>query len=105
GRVAPGLGLGGGWKTGFPGEPIRSGSADRVVLLLQHGRYQSRQGGRMRTSAMRRPVLLTAMLALLTFAEGCRAVEGIFKAGFWVGLIVAAIVVAIVVAIVKAVGG
>ena len=54
--------------------------------------------------AMRRPTLLAMMLVVLTFAEGCRAVEGIFKAGFWVGLILAVVVVGIVIAIIKAIG-
>lgn len=37
------------------------------------------------------------------FASGCRAVEGIFKLGFWAGIILAVIVVAIVVGVAKAV--
>ena len=56
------------------------------------------------TSEIRRPALLAALLVVLTFAEGCRAIEGIFKAGVWVGVIIAVSVVAIVVAIVKAIG-
>ena len=55
------------------------------------------------TSTMRRPAILAALLTVLTFAEGCAAVEGIFKAGFWVGIIIAVIVVAVVFAIVRGV--
>jgi hypothetical protein len=55
------------------------------------------------TSTMRQSTLLAAMLVVLTVAEGCRAVEGIFKAGFWVGLIVAALVVGVVIAIVRSI--
>ena len=51
--------------------------------------------------ATRPPALLAALLLLLTFATGCRAIEGIFKIGFWAGVIVAAIFVAIVVALIK----
>ena len=58
----------------------------------------------MTTLGMRRPALLAALLVVLTFAESCRAVEGIFKAGFWVGIILAVIVVGVVFAIVRAVG-
>jgi hypothetical protein len=40
----------------------------------------------------------------LVFSEGCRAVEGIFKAGFWVGIIAAVVVVGIVIGLFKAIG-
>ncbi|HYT69651.1 MAG TPA: hypothetical protein VEL51_24745 [Vicinamibacterales bacterium] len=36
-------------------------------------------------------LMLVALLALT--AAGCAAVAGIFKAGFWVGIIIAAIVI------------
>jgi hypothetical protein len=58
----------------------------------------------MMTLAARRSALLAALLVVLTFAESCRAVEGIFKAGFWVGIILAVIVVGIVFTIVRAIG-
>lgn len=56
------------------------------------------------TLQARRPALLAALLVVLTCAESCRAVEGIFKAGFWVGIILAVMVIGIVFAIVRAVG-
>jgi hypothetical protein len=40
----------------------------------------------------------------LVLSEGCRAVEGIFKAGFWVGIIAAVVVVGIVIGLFKAIG-
>jgi hypothetical protein len=48
--------------------------------------------------------LLTLLVATLASAEGCRAVEGIFKAGFWVGIVIAVVVVAVVFGIVRAIG-
>lgn len=56
----------------------------------------------MMTSSMRSRVLLVALLLVLSFAPGCRAIEGIFKIGFWAGVIIAVIVVAIVVAVIRA---
>jgi hypothetical protein len=50
-----------------------------------------------------RATLLTFLLAVVASAEGCAAVEGIFKAGFWVGIVIAVIVVAVVFGIVRAV--
>ena len=44
--------------------------------------------------------LLLIVLLAVTVA-GCSAVAGIFKAGFWVGIIVAAIVVVGIVALLK----
>ena len=44
-------------------------------------------------------VLLIVLLAVIT--AGCSAVAGIFKAGFWVGVILAAIVVVGIVALLK----
>jgi hypothetical protein len=49
-------------------------------------------------------MLLAVLLAAMSFAEGCRAVEGIFKAGFVVGIVLAVIVVAVVFGLVKAIG-
>ena len=36
-------------------------------------------------------ILLVVLLAV--FATGCAAVAGIFKAGFWVGIVIAVVVV------------
>ena len=58
----------------------------------------------MRSSAMSRSTLLALLLTALTICEGCQAVEGIFKAGFWVGIVIAVVVVAGIVALVKTVG-
>lgn len=58
----------------------------------------------MRTLADMRSALLALLLAAVTFTEGCRAVEGIFKAGFWVGIVLAVVIVVVVFGIVKAVG-
>jgi hypothetical protein len=44
--------------------------------------------------------LLLVVLLAVTVA-GCSAVAGIFKAGFWVGIIVAAIIVVGLVALIK----
>jgi len=44
-------------------------------------------------------LLLIVLLAVIT--AGCAAVAGIFKAGFWVGMIVAAIVVVGIFALMK----
>jgi hypothetical protein len=49
-------------------------------------------------------MLLAVLLAAMSFAEGCRAVEGIFKAGFVVGIVLAVVVVAVVFGLVKAIG-
>lgn len=43
-----------------------------------------------RTSRM---MLLGLLLMALGSAEGCAAVEGIFKAGVWVGVIIAVVIV------------
>ncbi len=58
----------------------------------------------MQALAQSRSVLLTLLLAVIASAEGCRAVEGIFKAGFWVGIVIAVIVVAVIFGIVRAIG-
>ena len=44
--------------------------------------------------------LLLVVLLAVTVA-GCTAVAGIFKAGFWVGIIVAAVIVVGLVALIK----
>lgn len=51
-----------------------------------------------------RTALLALLIAAMASAEGCRAVEGIFKAGFWVGIVIAVIVVAVIFGIVRAIG-
>jgi hypothetical protein len=56
------------------------------------------------TSLLSRPPLLMLLVAALAFTEGCRAVEGIFKAGFWVGAIIAVVVVAIVFGLIRMIG-
>jgi len=56
-----------------------------------------------RSLSLSRPALTTLLLATLMSAESCRAVEGIFKAGFWVGIVLAVIVVAVIFGIVRAV--
>jgi hypothetical protein len=58
----------------------------------------------MTTSERFRPVLLASLLAAMTFAQGCRAIEGIFKAGFVVGIALAVIVAVVVFGLVKAIG-
>jgi hypothetical protein len=58
----------------------------------------------MRTVALSRPTLLAILVAVLTATEGCQAIEGIFKAGFWVGIIIAVIAIGIVFALVRAIG-
>jgi hypothetical protein len=56
------------------------------------------------TGYLSRPALLTLLLTALAFGESCRAVEGIFKAGFWVGAVIAVVVVGIVIGLFKAIG-
>jgi hypothetical protein len=48
---------------------------------------------------MTRSVLVSLLLLVLVSASGCAAVEGIFMAGMWVGVIVAVIVIGGVVAL------
>ena len=47
----------------------------------------------MGSMAVRRYALVCALAVLLVTASGCAAVAGIFKAGFWVGVILAVLVV------------
>ena len=56
----------------------------------------------MKALTQSRSVFLTLLVAVLVSTEGCRAVEGIFKAGFWVGIVMAVIVVAVIFGIVRA---
>ena len=58
----------------------------------------------METIARSRSTLLAVLLAAMASTEGCRAIEGIFKAGFWVGIVLAVIVVGVVFALVRAIG-
>jgi hypothetical protein len=47
--------------------------------------------------------LLTRVLLIALFAltmTGCAAIAGIFKAGFWTGLIIAVVVIVVVMALV-----
>ena len=44
---------------------------------------------------------LALIVLLAVLAAGCSAIAGIFKAGFWTGLILAVIVIVAVVALVK----
>jgi hypothetical protein len=41
-----------------------------------------------------RCLLLALLLALMPFVAGCDAIQGIFKAGFYVGIIVVVLVLA-----------
>jgi hypothetical protein len=49
------------------------------------------------------PVLLAPLVAIAATANGCRAIEGIFKAGVWVGIIVVVLVGALFAALLGAV--
>lgn len=49
--------------------------------------------------------LLTLAIFTLTTISGCGAIEGIFKAGVWVGVIAIVAVVGIIMLLVKAFGG
>jgi hypothetical protein len=47
--------------------------------------------------------LLTRVLLIVLFAvtmTGCAAIAGIFKAGFWTGLIIAVVIIVVVMALV-----
>ncbi len=48
---------------------------------------------------------LAPLVALLASLSGCRAVEGIFKAGVWVGVIAVLFVAALIVGAAKLFGG
>ena len=49
------------------------------------------------------PALLAPLVAIAVTASGCRAIEGIFKAGVWVGIIVVVLVGALFAALLGAV--
>jgi hypothetical protein len=46
---------------------------------------------------------LATLAAAIAFAEGCRAIEGIFKAGVWVGVILAVVIVGAIFAFVRSI--
>jgi len=50
---------------------------------------------------MARPTLLTLLLAVVASGEGCRAIEGIFKAGMFVGILMVVVVIGVIFAIVR----
>jgi hypothetical protein len=52
-------------------------------------------------SASSRLFLLLVLLAACVSASGCEVIGGIFKAGFWAGIIMVVLVVAIVMFIVS----
>ena len=58
----------------------------------------------MTVSPLSRPALLTLLLTSIVFAEGCRAIEGIFKAGMFVGIFITAVVVLAIFWIVRSIG-
>jgi hypothetical protein len=50
-------------------------------------------------------LVMLALLAVAVAAPGCAAVEGIFKAGMWVGVIVAVVVIGLVLFVVSRISG
>ena len=50
-------------------------------------------------------LVMLALLAVLVAAPGCAAIEGIFKAGVWVGVICAVVVIGIVLFLVSRISG
>jgi tetrahydromethanopterin S-methyltransferase subunit B len=50
---------------------------------------------------MSRLTPVTFALALALALPGCEAIAGIFRAGFWVGIVIAALVIAVIVAIAR----
>jgi hypothetical protein len=70
-------------------------------IVLARPEIQRANGGHVNALTQSRSVLLTLLLGVVASAEGCAAVEGIFKAGFWVGIVIAVIVVAVVFGIVR----
>jgi hypothetical protein len=58
----------------------------------------------MNTLATSRATLFTILIGALVATEGCRAIEVIFKAGVWVGIVLAVVVVAIIFAVVRMIG-
>jgi hypothetical protein len=59
----------------------------------------------MATIGSRAAFVLLALMAVAVAAPGCAAIEGIFKAGVWVGVIGVVVVVGIVMVIVRAISG
>lgn len=63
----------------------------------------------MRNTLARHPVHLALTLAAIVTAllgtSGCRAIEGIFKAGVWTGIVGFLVLLAIVLGVVKLVSG
>jgi hypothetical protein len=49
--------------------------------------------------------LLLALMAVVVATPGCAAIEGIFKAGMWVGVIVAVLVIGLVLFVVSRISG
>ena len=47
----------------------------------------------MTTSTGSRATLAALLVLTMAFAESCAAVEGIFKAGFWAGIVLAVVVI------------
>ena len=64
-----------------------------------------KRGGTMRNTLARRPVQLDLTLAAVVTAllgsSGCRAIEGIFKAGVWTGIVGFIVLLAIVLGVMK----
>jgi hypothetical protein len=48
---------------------------------------------RMSSLAANRSVLLLLVVVVLASTTGCAAIQGIFKAGFWVGVILTVLVI------------
>jgi len=57
-----------------------------------------------KTAIMKNTVLSVPLLALVLFSS-CSVIEGIFKAGVWVGIIASAVVVGVVIWIIMKVSG
>ena len=57
------------------------------------------------TIGSRSLVLVLALLAVVVASPGCAAIEGIFKAGMWVGVIVAVAVIGLVLFVVSRIAG
>lgn len=53
----------------------------------------------MSSQSGRQLTFLIVLSLALTAATGCAAVEGIFKAGLWVGVIIAALIIGVVYAV------
>jgi hypothetical protein len=75
-----------------------------MLARMCYGRGLASIGGDMKTVAMPRAIPLAALLAVMASVEGCRAIEGIFKAGVWVGVVIAIVVIGIVIAVVRGFG-